>query len=334
MAFQSKEDTRRTSPDRVFQPRTKPDEISRNLGVSQPTESNQMDSLIASIVKEVQAKLLEKGVPLSSPPSPPQGQEWQQMIRQGVDRLGHCGETPFQPHLLKDHDNVASMIDHTLLTPEATSEEVRRVCEEAKRYQFATVCVNSSFIKQVAEELRGTSVKPIAVVGFPLGAAATATKAFEARQAIAEGALEIDMVINIGALKSLDYSHVLEDIQKVVEASHPLPVKVILETSKLTTEEKIIGCALSKAAGAAFVKTSTGFGGGGATAEDVELMRRVVGKEMGVKASGGIRTFEDAEKMVAAGASRIGASASVAIVTKQKTAPQSSETKKPFKGGY
>ena len=166
-----------------------------------------------------------------------------------------------------------------------------------------------------ARLLAGCQTVPIAVVGFPLGAALTSAKAFEAREAVRQGAREIDMVINIGALKSKDYALVLEDIRAVVEASRPAPVKVILETSQLTRDEKIISSALSKAGGAAFVKTSTGFGGGGATAEDVALMRAVVGPEMGVKASGGVRNLEDAQKMLQAGADRLGASASVAIVT-------------------
>src|SRR5439155_11037409 len=167
--------------------------------------------------------------------------------------------------------------------------------------------------------LAGSKTVPIAVVGFPLGAALPSAKGFEAREAIRCGAREIDMVINIGALKAKDYALVLHDIAKVVESSRPWPVKVILETSQLNQEEKIAGCVLSKAAGAAFVKTSTGFAGGGATAEDVALMRKVVGDDVGVKASGGLRSSEDALKMIQAGANRIGASASVAIVTGQKS---------------
>lgn len=213
---------------------------------------------------------------------------------------------------------LASMIDHTILKPDATKEDLTKVCEEAKQYHFATVCVNSSNIPLVARLLRGSGVKPIAVVGFPLGAATTAAKVFETKEAIKAGAEEIDMVINIGALKSKDYQTVFEDIKQIVEASKPHKVKVILETSNLTQDEKIIACALSKAAGAAFVKTSTGFGSGGATAEDIALMRKIVGDDMEVKASGGIRTKEDAETMVKAGADRIGASASVSIVTGKK----------------
>ena len=208
----------------------------------------------------------------------------------------------------------AKMIDHTLLKPDATETDVRKVCEEARKHKFATVCLNSSWIPLASRLLAGSGVKPIAVVGFPLGAATTSAKAFESREAVRSGAGEIDMVINVGALKSKDYAHVLRDIEAVVQASSPSPVKVILETGGLSDEEKIVACGLSKAAGAAFVKTSTGFGPGGATVKDIELMRRVVGADMGVKASGGIRSREDFDKMVAAGADRIGASASVAIV--------------------
>jgi deoxyribose-phosphate aldolase len=214
---------------------------------------------------------------------------------------------------------VGRYIDHTLLKPEATREDVVKLAEEARKFGFATVCVNSANVGTAARVLAGSRTVPIAVVGFPLGAALPSAKAYEAREAIRCGAQEIDMVINIGALKNRDYALVLADIQKVVDAARPHPVKVILETSQLTTEEKIAGCALAKAAGAAFVKTSTGFTGGGATAEDVALMRKVVGDDVGVKASGGVRSAEDAMKMIAAGANRIGASASVAIVTGQKS---------------
>ncbi len=216
---------------------------------------------------------------------------------------------------VKPREDLASMIDHTLLKPDATSEDLRKVCDEARKWHFATVCVNASNIPLVAKLLQGSGVKPIAVVGFPLGAMTPTAKAFEAREAVRNGAREIDMVINIGALKSREYAAVFDDICRVVAASRPYPVKVILETSQLSNDEKIVGCALSKAACAAFVKTSTGFGGGGATVEDLQLMRRIVGSDVGVKASGGVRTTEDAQKMAAAGADRIGASASVAIVT-------------------
>lgn len=215
--------------------------------------------------------------------------------------------------------DLAPLIDHTLLKPDATRDDLLKVCDEAKKYGFATVCVNPGNIRLVASQLAGSSVKAIAVVGFPLGAGTPQAKAFETREAIRNGAREIDMVMNIGAMKSRDYGCVLQDIQLVVDAAGDVPVKVILETGGLTTEEKIIGCTLSKVGGAAFVKTSTGFGPGGATTEDIALMRRIVGPEMGVKASGGVRTTEDAKKMIAAGATRLGASASVGIVTGAKT---------------
>ncbi len=218
--------------------------------------------------------------------------------------------------------DLASMIDHTLLKPDASHDQIKKLCEEAKEYHFATVCVNSSNVGLAAQLLSGSSVKPIAVVGFPLGATTPAAKAFETLEAIREGALEIDTVINIGALKSRDYREVYIDIRAVVEAAGDIPVKVILETSQLNEEEKTIACALSKSAGAAFVKTSTGFGGGGATVEDIKLMRKIVGKEMGVKASGGVKTREDALKMIEAGATRLGTSSSIAIVTNQKSDKQ------------
>jgi len=220
---------------------------------------------------------------------------------------------------IKPKDGIAAMIDHTLLKPDATRADLEKVCDEARKWQFATVCVNASNIPLVAKLLAGSGVKPIAVVGFPLGAMTPTAKAFEAREAVRNGAREIDMVVNIGALKSKDYQTVFDDICRVVTASRPWPVKVILETGGLNNDEKIVGCALSKAAGAAFVKTSTGFGPGGATVEDIALMRRIVGGDIGVKASGGVRSTEDALKMREAGADRIGASASVAIVTGAKS---------------
>lgn len=230
-----------------------------------------------------------------------------------------AGAGRISPDRIRTSADIAPYIDHTLLKPDATREDVVKLSEEARKYGFATVCVNSANVGTAARVLAGSKTVPIAVVGFPLGAALPSAKGFEAREAIRCGAREIDMVINIGALKNRDFALVLADIQAVVNASRPHPVKVILETSQLTTEEKIAGCALAKAAGAAFVKTSTGFTGGGATAEDVALMRKVVGDEIGVKASGGVRSAEDAMKMIAAGANRIGASASVAIVSGQKS---------------
>jgi deoxyribose-phosphate aldolase len=210
---------------------------------------------------------------------------------------------------------LAPYIDHTLLKADATCDELRKLCEEARRHGFATVCVNAANVAFCAAELAGSAVKAIAVVGFPLGAGTAAAKAFEAQDAVRLGAQEVDMVINVGALKSRDYVTVLEDVRAVVAAAQGRPVKVILETGALDRDQKIIACALAKAGGAAFVKTSTGFGTGGATVEDIALMRQIVGDDLGVKASGGVRTTEDARKLIAAGASRIGASASVAIVT-------------------
>ena len=216
--------------------------------------------------------------------------------------------------------DLARYIDHTLLKPEATKEQLRELCEEARRYSFRTVCVNSSNVRFCKSLLTGSSVMVIAVVGFPLGAMSTGAKAFEAREAIRDGAEEIDMVINIGDLKSGNFGVVEEDIRKVVEASRPKPVKVILETGQLDYNEKVVACTLAKAAGAHFVKTSTGFGPGGATAEDVSLMKEIVGGDMEVKASGGIRSREDALRMIQAGATRVGASASIAIVVGKKSA--------------
>jgi deoxyribose-phosphate aldolase len=216
---------------------------------------------------------------------------------------------------------LASMIDHTLLKPDATRDDLIRVCEEARRHRFATVCVTAANVAFCAGLLKGCSTKPIAVVGFPSGTAATAAKVVETRDAISAGAAEIDMVLQIGQLKAKDYASVESDIREVVRAAHPCPVKVILETGALTRDEKVIACALAKAAGAAFVKTSTGFGPGGATVEDVALMRQIVGEGFGVKASGGVRTAADARRMIEAGANRLGASASVAIVTGLGAAP-------------
>lgn len=212
-------------------------------------------------------------------------------------------------------DGLASLIDHTLLKPDATREEVEQLCKEAAQFCFASVCVNPNWVALCRERLRGTGVKVCTVIGFPLGAHLPDIKAYETRRAVEQGAEEVDMVINIGALKSKDYALVEQDIHGVVQAAgQSTIVKVILETTLLTRDEKVMGCTLSKAAGAEYVKTSTGFAGGGATVEDVQLMRETVGPEMGVKASGGVRTREDAEKMVAAGATRLGASAGVKIV--------------------
>lgn len=236
------------------------------------------------------------------------------VISSGADRISSTAGVGVDKEL-------ASMIDHTLLKPDATKEQVVKLCEEAKKYNFASVCINPSFVKTAYEILKGTPVKVCTVIGFPLGATTTMTKINETRDAVANGATEIDMVINVGALKARQYNIVKDDIYGVVGAAGGNIVKVILETALLTDEEKIKACELSKEAGADFVKTSTGFGPGGATAEDIALMRKTVGKYMGVKASGGIRDFETAQKMIKAGATRIGASASVGIVKGEKTEP-------------
>lgn len=210
---------------------------------------------------------------------------------------------------------IAKMIDHTALKPETTKEMIVKLCQEAKEYQFASVCVNPYWVQLSSNELKGTGIDVCTVIGFPLGANTSETKAFETKNAIANGATEVDMVINVGALKSGDLYTVEADIRSVVEASGDVLVKVILETCLLTKEEIVTVSELSVKAGADFVKTSTGFSTGGATAEDIALMRKTVGPEIGVKASGGVRTKEDVMVMIDAGASRIGASAGVSIVS-------------------
>jgi deoxyribose-phosphate aldolase len=215
--------------------------------------------------------------------------------------------------------NIAKYIDHTILKPEATVEDVKRLCREAKEYNFASVCVNGCYAKLVSTELAGSEVKTCVVVGFPLGAMTKEAKAFETSQAIENGASEIDMVINVGALKSKDYNFVKEDIEAVVNAAKGKAlVKVIIETCLLTDEEKVKVCEIAKEAKADFVKTSTGFSTGGATKEDIALMRKTVGPDLGVKASGGVRDFKAAMDMINAGASRIGSSNSIAIVNESK----------------
>lgn len=233
------------------------------------------------------------------------------VVANGADRVSFHGDAADVPM------DLAKYIDHTLLKPEATAEQIDLLCDEAREYKFASVCINPTWVKRAATNLRGTAVVTCTVIGFPLGANTTAIKAMEARRALREGAREIDMVLNVGALKSGEYEQVKEDIAQVAEAAHEVGglCKVILETALLTDEEKVIASSLAKEAKADFVKTSTGFGSGGATVYDVALMRETVGPEMGVKASGGVRTLEDVEDMIAAGASRIGASAGVQIVS-------------------
>jgi deoxyribose-phosphate aldolase len=233
----------------------------------------------------------------------------QRIVDAGAERIGVVlGETATA------HD-WASLIDHTLLKPEATESDIRKLCDEAAQFGFASVCVNPGWVKKAAEFLRGTGVPVCTVIGFPLGATLPDVKAYEARRAIFNGAREVDMVINIGALKSGDDCAVEDDIRAVVEAAHENGVlcKVIIETALLTDEEKVRASMASKNAGADFVKTSTGFAKGGATVDDVALMRRTVGSALGVKASGGVKGIADARAMFEAGATRIGASVGVKI---------------------
>ncbi len=211
-------------------------------------------------------------------------------------------------------EKISRYIDHTLLKPEATVGEIVQLCKEALEYDFYSVCINPSYVQTAVNELKGSVVKVCTVIGFPLGAASTAAKAFETAEAVGAGAEEVDMVINIGFLKSGDNRYVFDDISAVVRAAKGNLVKVIIETGLLSIEEKVLTCRLIKEAGAGFVKTSTGFGPGGATIADVQLMREAVGPELGIKASGGIRTAQAAGKMIEAGATRIGTSSGITIV--------------------
>lgn len=210
--------------------------------------------------------------------------------------------------------NVAKYIDHTLLKPDSTREQIDKILEEAKKYQFKSVCINPTHVSYASQQLLDTDVLVCTVIGFPLGATTTDVKVFETENAIKNGASEIDMVINIGDLKDQRYDEVQKDIEGVIAAANGKTVKVIIETVLLTDEEKVKACELAEKAGATFVKTSTGFAGGGATPEDVKLMKDTVGNRLEVKASGGVRSLEDFEKMIEAGATRIGASAGVQII--------------------
>jgi deoxyribose-phosphate aldolase len=232
------------------------------------------------------------------------------VVSAGAERLSSTiGVVPQEP-------NLAKMIDHTLLKPDATPDQIAQLCFEARKHGFASVCVNPTWVTLCAQLLQGSPVKVCTVIGFPLGASAPEVKSFETQNAIDHGATEIDMVINIGALKARDLDVVAKDIRGVVNTAHARGaiVKVIIEAVLLTDEDKTVACLIAKEAGADFVKTSTGFASGGATVHDVALMRRVVGPDLGVKAAGGVRTYEDAEQMIQAGATRIGASAGVKII--------------------
>jgi deoxyribose-phosphate aldolase len=232
------------------------------------------------------------------------------IVGTGAGRISYSGDGSNVP------TDLAKYIDHTLLKPDATAADIDQLCDEAKQYGFASVCVNPFWVRRCADRLRGTSVRVASVIGFPFGATTGDSKAFEARRALRDGAREIDMVINVGALKSGMHDVVREDVQRVSDACHEVGAlnKVIIEAALLTDEEKVVASFLAKRAKADYVKTSTGYGPHGATVEDVLLMRETVGPKLGVKAAGGIRTLEDVRDMIAAGATRIGASAGVEIV--------------------
>jgi deoxyribose-phosphate aldolase len=262
------------------------------------------EALVEAVTREVLAALSARYDVCDT------GEKVRGVVANGADRVSFHGPAADVPL------DMARYIDHTLLKPEATAADIDQLCREAEEYHFASVCINPTWVKRAAESLRGSSVPVCTVIGFPFGATTPEVKAMEARRALRDGARELDMVINVGALKSGDHDLVLKDIEKVVDAAHEAGAlcKVILETALLTDEEKVIASSLAKQAKADFVKTSTGFGPGGATVYDVALMRETVGPEMGVKASGGVRTASDAEDMIAAGATRIGASAGIIIV--------------------
>jgi deoxyribose-phosphate aldolase len=294
-----------------------------------------IDALVDIISKEILQAYTEKGI--ISPPAA-EGTYCKFDCAEGTcvktcfNRVGQvvsAGAERISSTLgvLPGDGNLAKMIDHTLLKPDATPDKVAQLCVEARRFNFASVCVNPSNIKLCAELLRGSPVKVCSVIGFPFGATLPEIKVLETQAVLQYGATEVDMVINIGALKGGDHELVARDIRGVVATAHAAGAlcKVIIETAMLTDEEKVTACLLAKEAGADFVKTSTGYGGGGATVNDIALMRRVVGSEMGVKASGGIHTREEVEAMLKAGANRIGASAGVKIVsngTSAAPAPQ------------
>ena len=261
--------------------------------------------LVELVTREVLAALAERADICANPT------KLREIVANGADRVSFHGDAQDVPL------DLAKFIDHTLLKPDATQDEIDVLCDEALEYGFASVCINPFWVKRSAGRLRGSDVKVCTVIGFPLGSMTSDMKAAETRRALRDGAREVDMVINIGALKSGQYDVVRKDIERVVDAAREVGAltKVILETALLTDEEKVIASSIAKRAKADFVKTSTGFGGGGATVFDVALMRETVGPDMGVKASGGVRTLEDAEDMIAAGATRIGASAGVQILS-------------------
>lgn len=289
-------------------------------------DPNELDALVKQIGDEFLARLGRPAPSASASPGGcsaacPQsaqscGERTRAILDAGADRISYC------EHWGVVDARVASMIDHTLLRPDATRDQVVKLCEEAKRFCFASVCINPAWVSLCAQLLDSTQVKVCTVVGFPLGATLTEVKRAETEQAVKLGAHEIDMVIPVGVLRSGDLDQVYLDIRAVVETAHRggAIVKVIIEAALLDDNQKVLACALSRLAGAEFVKTSTGFGPSGASAHDVALMRQAVGGEMGIKAAGGIRSFEDFEKMAEAGATRVGASASVKILEEARKA--------------
>jgi deoxyribose-phosphate aldolase len=275
--------------------------------------------LVDAVVRAVLTQLVREEEPPCACHAAPHGccpDRMGRMLGQGAARFGLQAGTNLYPR------DIARRIDHTLLKPEATREQIEALCREAREHGFATVCVNPTWVSLCASLLRGSETAVCTVVGFPLGATLAEVKAYEAARVVEQGACEVDMVMNVGALKSRDYRLTERDIAGVVAASRAggALVKVILETALLTDDEKVKACVIARAAGADFVKTSTGFGPGGATAADVALMRRVVGPEMGVKAAGGVRDLKSAQAMLDAGADRIGASVGVKIVQESRGA--------------
>jgi deoxyribose-phosphate aldolase len=287
------------------------------------TDTKVIEQLVEIITHEVLASMLEK----REKENVPEGGHCKftcaesQCVRTCFDRAGNVVNAGAERlsstiGVIPQNIDLAKIIDHTLLKPDATQEQIAQLCFEARKHGFASVCINPTWVELCAKLLEGSSVKVCTVIGFPLGATSLEVKVFETQVALDHGATEIDMVINVGALKARDLDLVAKDIRGVVIAAHARNaiVKVIIEAILLNDEEKTIACLLSKEAGADYVKTSTGFASGGATVHDVALMRKVVGPEMGVKAAGGVRTYEDAENMIKAGATRIGASAGVKII--------------------
>ncbi len=302
-----------------------------------------IENLVEVITREVLLAMIEQEENQKSP----QGATCTMEVANGLkvktcfDNAGHVISAGAERltstvGVIPQDKRLAGMIDHTLLKPDATADKIAQLCFEARKYHFASVCVNPTNVKLCADLLKNSDVEVCTVIGFPLGATPTEVKTFETKNALNNGATEIDMVINIGALKTGDNELVARDINEVVKVSHAANalVKVIIEAALLTDEEKIVACLLAKEAGADYVKTSTGFSSGGATVHDVALMRQTVGPNLGVKAAGGIHTHEEAEQMIAAGATRIGASAGVKIIqagsSGQKPEPSASTPAKSY----